>query len=141
MKRVLTFGTFDGVHDGHRNMLAQAKELGSELVVAIAPDHIVQELKGTNPDFNFERRLELLTKEQSVDVAIKGDSKTGSWEILSELQPQIIALGYDQRELESSLHTHLQSWPAGQEKPKIVVLEAYKPETLHNSLLKRKTST
>jgi cytidyltransferase-like protein len=43
---VMVFGTFDGIHDGHRYFLNEAKKFGDKLVVAVAKDTTVKTLKG-----------------------------------------------------------------------------------------------
>ena len=38
MKKVLTYGTFDMLHEGHINILRRAKQFGDYLVVAVSTD-------------------------------------------------------------------------------------------------------
>jgi cytidyltransferase-like protein len=143
--KVLCFGTFDGVHDGHRAMLREAKSLGGYLVVAIAPDPVAKKLKGVAPKHTSGQRIEMLKKEKIADEVVLCDEKTSSWQILKKYKPSIIALGYDQHELRSNLENYLETaypeteteegFQTNPKKPRIVVLSAYKPETHHNSLL------
>ena len=38
MKKVITYGTYDLFHDGHYNLLKNAKNLGDYLIVAVTSD-------------------------------------------------------------------------------------------------------
>ena len=38
MKKVITYGTYDLLHQGHINLLRRAKALGDYLVVALSTD-------------------------------------------------------------------------------------------------------
>ena len=49
-QRVAVFGVFDGIHAGHQDFLRQAREYGDELVVIVARDKSVTQLKGKPPD-------------------------------------------------------------------------------------------
>ena len=41
MKKVLVFGTFDGLHEGHKDFLRQAKQYGDHLTVVVGRDSTV----------------------------------------------------------------------------------------------------
>ena len=46
MRRVMVFGSFDPLHDGHRSLFRQARKHGDELVVVVARDVNIARLKG-----------------------------------------------------------------------------------------------
>ena len=48
-KRVVVFGIFDGIHEGHRDFFRQAKEHGDELVVIVGRDSASLKWKGKQP--------------------------------------------------------------------------------------------
>ena len=102
-KRVLVFGTFDGLHNGHHFFLRQAKTRGTELVVGVARDEHVKTLKDKIPQHREGIRLETITNLPFVDQAVLCDKDLGSFDILHVVLPDLIILGYDQRALEESL--------------------------------------
>lgn len=126
------FGTFDGVHEGHRNMLRQAKELGDYLVVAVAPDNVVQEIKGKVCVRRSGERIQGVRNERIADEVVLGDKLLDNWSVLKKYKPDIIALGYDQEELKAALDAHFEN---SEKKPKIVMLKPFKPEVFKSSLL------
>ena len=132
-KRVVVFGIFDGVHDGHRDLFRQARELGDELVVIVGRDEVAEKLKGRRPRYSEAERVAMLKQEPLVDDAILGDSEFSSYASIQKLHPDLICLGYDQQELGEDLKQWIQR---KNESISLVFLKPYKPEVLHNSLSK-----
>lgn len=132
MIRVLAFGTFDGVHEGHRNMLRQAKELGDYLVVAVAPDNVVSEIKGKICVNRSAQRIQGVRDEHIADEVVLGDKLLSNWSVLKKYKPDIIGLGYDQDELKEALGAHFEN---SEKKPKLVILKPFKPEQYKSSIL------
>jgi cytidyltransferase-like protein len=108
-KRVLVFGTFDGLHTGHHFVLRQAKIRGTYLIVAIARDKHVQELKHKIPQHRERVRLEAVQQLPFVDEARLSDEQLGSFAIINEVHPDLIVLGHDQTALEESLREWMQT--------------------------------
>jgi len=108
-KKVLAFGVFDGFHEGHKFFLREAKKLGDSLVVVVTPDEVVELIKKKLPRFNLEERIQEIQNSQLADEVMVGDKLLAGWEILKKTNPEVIAIGYDQKELEASLKQHLQS--------------------------------
>lgn len=108
MKCVLIFGTFDGFHSGHQFVISEAAKKGSELVVAIARDAHVRELKQKEPNNSEHVRLEQVEKNPLVSRVVLSDEILGSYHILNELRPDVIALGFDQLELKTDLERWMQ---------------------------------
>jgi FAD synthetase len=94
MVRVLATGVFDILHLGHLHFFEEARKLGDELVVVVATDRRVRELKH-EPIMPEDVRVEMVGAMRPVDRAILG--KEGDiFDIVEELRPDVIALGYDQ---------------------------------------------
>ena len=132
MKKVMVFGVFDGIHAGHRALLKQAKDLGNYLIVVVAPDHIVTELKGHSPRNGLVGRMDEVGKIRGVKEVLIGDHQNGTWEVVKKHQPDVIALGYDQTALRANLELHLDEFSP---KPDIIILGSYRPNQMHSSLL------
>ena len=136
-KRVLAAGKFDILHLGHIAYLEQAKELAGEdgeLVVVIALDKTIVRERGAPPVFPAEQRRKIVESMKFVDRAIVGLDTDDHTKIVSEIKPDIIALGYDQYTDTAALETHFVS--KGLET-KIVRLEKRDADGLCSSTLIR----
>ncbi len=124
MVKVMVFGVFDGLHDGHRAFLQYAQKEGNYLIAVVTQDHIVEHQKGHLPQKNLAERFEHLKKVDGVDEVVIGDSELSTWEIIKKYNPDIIALGYDQRALHEDLQKAMAGW---EHHPTIKVMPAYEP--------------
>ena len=94
-KLVFTNGVFDILHVGHVRYLAQAKELGDALVVAINSDASVRELKGeARPLVNQNDRAEVLSALSSVDYVTVFDNISPR-SLIAKLLPDVLVKGGD----------------------------------------------
>ncbi len=93
--RVMTTGVFDLLHPGHVHMLTEAKKLGDELVVVIARDESVAKEKHA-PITPEQHRRDMVAALKPVDDAVLGH-RGDYYQIVEELQPDIFALGFDQK--------------------------------------------
>jgi len=129
MKKVMVFGTFDIIHPGHINMFQQAKEYGDFLVVVVARDITVCAVKKKPSQFTEDIRLENIKKLNIADVVRLG-CIDDHYRAIADEKPDVIALGYDQREfvdnLTKAIEDHVQ----------IVRLSPYKPEIYKSSKFK-----
>lgn len=108
MKRVLAAGVFDLLHAGHLHYLEQAKELGDHLTVVVAHDDTVRKRKH-EPVTTHEFRARMVAGLKPVDDAIIGNPpEVPIYDILPSVNPDIIALGFDQAHAEESIRTSLQ---------------------------------
>jgi FAD synthetase len=96
IKVVLVGGVFDLLHAGHIHTLKSAKSLGDVLIIVVATDTTVSNLKRNRKIFHDENsRLELVSSIKFVDKAIIG-KRTSIFDTVDFVRPDIIALGYDQ---------------------------------------------
>ena len=105
MVKVMATGTFDLLHMGHIYYLKEAKKLGDELVVIVARDSTVRRLKH-EPVTPEEMRLNLIKELKMVNEAVLGH-EDDMYEVLKEIKPDIIALGYDQIHDEEKIEKEL----------------------------------
>ena len=101
--RVIVFGTFDLLHKGHLYILEEASKLGNELYVGIALDEHVQYLKQKQSKHTQTERLAAVSKLPMVTKALLCDKTLGTYSILQQIKPDIIALGHDQFGLKESI--------------------------------------
>ncbi len=104
--RVMAAGVFDIIHLGHLHYLEESKRLGDELVVVVATDKTVRKSKH-EPITPEKMRLELVSSLKPVDRAVLGKEGGDIYEIVRELRPDVITLGYDQPFNERSLEQEL----------------------------------
>lgn len=94
--KVLTFGTFDRLHPGHINYLLQAHKISSQLYTIVALDSTVLKTKNSLPQFNQSQRLQNLQSLKIPNHKIILGHPTDPYHFIKIIQPDIIALGYDQ---------------------------------------------
>ncbi len=133
MTTVLCFGTFDRLHPGHEDYFRQAKDLGECVVVIVARDETVLSVKGRRPRQSEQDRLAAVSSHPLVAKArlgLPGDK----YQVIEEVRPDIILLGYDQQaftdDLEKTLRERGLSCTVRRAR-------AYKPEVYKSSLLNK----
>lgn len=131
MTTVLVFGAFDPLHPGHAHFLGTARALGDRLVVALATDDAITTLKHHAPRAPFDERKQLLRLLPIVDDVVASDA-SGTFTVINEVQPDTIALGYDQYTLGAALAT----WMTTHRQVPMVTLDAHEPEKYKSSLMK-----
>ncbi|MBL7078990.1 FAD synthase [Candidatus Bathyarchaeota archaeon] len=104
MKTVLTSGAFDLIHYGHIRLLEEAKRLGgpdARLVVIVARDETIRRLKGRLPVIPEDQRRAVVESLRVVDEALLGYEDLDMATVIDLVQPDIIAVGYDQDNIEA----------------------------------------
>lgn len=133
-KKVLLFGTFDGIHKGHLNLLRQAKRHGKYLIVVVARDKTVKKVKKRLPSRDEKERLKELRECRLINEARLG-YKDSPYRIIKEIKPDIICLGYNQKAFTKNLKKKLTKMGL---KTKIYRMKAYQPRRYHSSIIKGK---
>ena len=107
---VLASGVFDLLHFGHVRFLEDAKKAGganAKLIVIIAKDSTAEKLKGRKPIMSEDQRRALVESLKVVDEAVLGYEGLDIGEVLEKIKPDVIALGYDQAEMEQEVKEYL----------------------------------
>jgi FAD synthetase len=131
MKKVLIFGTFDGLHRGHLSFFNQARAYGDYLIVVLARDKTVQKIKNRSPGKDELERLKDLQECELVNEAKLG-YEDNPYRVIKEIEPDVICLGYDQKAFTEDLEKELKKIGL---KTKIYRLRPYKPEKFHSSII------
>ena len=107
MARVMAVGVLDLLHAGHLHYLEQAKALGEHLTVIIAHDDTVR-MRKHEPVTSQDLRRRMVSGLKPVDHAMVGNPPTvPMYDILPLVEPDIIAIGYDQEHAESAIRAGL----------------------------------
>ena len=107
MTRVMAVGVFDLLHAGHLHYMEQAKSLGDHLVVVVAHDDTVRKRKH-EPVTGQDLRRRMVEGLNPLDEAVIGNPPdVPIFDILPEIQPSVIALGYDQEHAEDRIRSAL----------------------------------
>lgn len=136
LKKVMVFGVFDGLHEGHRYFLSEAAKHGDELIVVVARDEMVRVLKNKTPRHTEEERRLAVARLGAVTRAVLGDREQGVYNVIKKYNPDIICIGHDQHALAEDLEKRM----ARGEIPRVspVRLQEYEGERRHISLLIKK---
>jgi len=105
-KVVVASGTFDLLHLGHVKYLEEAKKAGgedAELIVIVARDSTFARMKGKKPVVPEDQRRSLVESLKVVDEAILGYEELDISGAIEKIKPDIIAVGYDQGEIEKKV--------------------------------------
>ena len=105
-KKVLVFGTFDPLHDGHHFFLTEAKKYGDHLTVIVTRDQHIKHFKQREPHQSEVERLSVIRALPCVNEARLSDEHL-DWVGLKEINPDLIILGHDQQALKNALPARL----------------------------------
>ncbi|MGL4862909.1 MAG: glycerol-3-phosphate cytidylyltransferase [Cetobacterium sp.] len=93
-KKILTYGTYDLLHNGHIKLLKRAKEIGDYLVVGLSTDYF-NELKNKKAYYSYEERKELLESIKYVDLVIEENDWKQKIEDIKKYEIDVFVMGND----------------------------------------------
>jgi FAD synthetase len=131
-KLVMTFGTFDFLHAGHEFYLKKAAELGDELIVIIARDRTVTQIKGKAPVHNERQRARGVRTLGIASRVVLGNHHD-KHKVIRKYRPDVIALGYDQFVFTQTLKKKLIDLKLDTQ---IVRIDAHFPQVYKSSLIR-----
>lgn len=124
---------FDLLHLGHVRFLEEAKKAGgkdAELTVVVARDSTVEKTKGRKPIMSENERCLLVESLKVVDKAVLGYEKFDIAEIIGDINPDVIALGYDQQDMIKQVQDYIKKHNS---KVKVVRIGKFGENTLDSS--------
>ena len=95
MKKVITYGTYDLLHQGHINLLRRAKELGDYLIVGVTNDNFDRERGKLNVRNNVLERVEAVKATGLADKIIIEDYIGQKIDDIQKYNIDIFAIGSD----------------------------------------------
>lgn len=95
MKKVITYGTYDLLHQGHINLLRRAKELGDYLIVGVTNDNFDRERGKLNVCNNVLERVEAVKATGLADQIIIEDYFGQKIDDVQKYDVDIFAIGSD----------------------------------------------
>ena len=95
MKTVITYGTYDLLHEGHLNLLRRAKALGDYLIVGVTNDNFDRERGKLNVRNNVLERVEAVKATGLADKIIIEDYVGQKIDDIQKYNVDIFAIGSD----------------------------------------------
>ena len=95
MKKVITYGTYDLLHEGHINLLRRAKALGEYLIVGVTNDSFDRERGKLNVRNNVLERVEAVRSTGLADLIVIEDYVGQKIDDIQKYDVDIFAIGSD----------------------------------------------
>ena len=95
MKKIITYGTYDLLHQGHINLLRRAKELGDYLIVGVTNDSFDRDRGKLNVRNNVLERVEAVKATGYADQIIIEDYVGQKIDDIQKYDVDIFAIGSD----------------------------------------------
>lgn len=95
MKKIITYGTYDLLHQGHINLMKRAKELGDYLIIGVTSDSFDKERGKLNVRNNILERVEAVRRTGYADEIIIEDYIGQKIDDIQKYNVDIFAIGSD----------------------------------------------
>lgn len=95
--KLLTIGTFDGLHVGHLELLAECRRLvpDGSVYVGVNRDEFVERYKGHAATQPLAQRCEILSALRDVDAVFVNIGDEDAGQLIDTVRPDMIAIGDD----------------------------------------------
>jgi choline-phosphate cytidylyltransferase len=95
MKKVITYGTFDLFHEGHKRLLERAKNLGDHLIIGVTTDNYDKSRGKLNVHQSLMERIENVKKSGLADQIIIEEYEGQKINDIQKYDIDIFAIGSD----------------------------------------------
>lgn len=138
MVRVITFGAFDPLHEGHLWLLQHAKAEGNHLIVVVTRDARIRAAKSREPYQGEAQRLHRVAALPVVDEAVLGDEEE-SYALLQSIPFDVLVVGYDQKPNDQEIRALLSR--AGKKAVRLLRLPAHRPDVYKSTLIRNSSAS
>lgn len=133
MKKVITFGAFDLVHEWHKFFLNQAKKYWNFLITIVARDSTIQKIKWKAPLYKEQKRLKDI-KDLWISDLVELGHHVDMMFAIKKHKPDIVAIGYDQNSFIYELSEFLRK---NKLKTSVITIDPHKENIYKSSKLKK----
>ena len=94
MRKVITYGTYQLIHEGHINLLKRAKELGDFLILGLSTNEF-NDIKNKITYQDYEERKKVLSSIKYIDLIIPEKTWNQKIDDILNLEIDVFTMGSD----------------------------------------------